>query len=135
MTEQELVRERAAWKKATECETPEDAKHATELRYEWLHGWQEWARKLLERLGLQLPGGHYGDQEARRILGEQLERMALARELVDVQAEDDGLWFMARYITEGALQQALRELHELVEGKTQLESARDLVDRARERQP
>ncbi len=135
MTEQELARERAAWKKATECDAPKDAERAVELRYEWLHAWQEWARKLLEQFGLQLPDGHHGDKEARHILGEQLKRMALARELVNVQAEDEGLWFVPEHITESALQQALRELHEVVEGKTQLECARDLLDRARERQP
>ena len=37
------------------------------------------------------------------------------RALVETQAEDEGLWFYAQYITEAYLQQALRELHALIE--------------------
>jgi len=36
-------------------------------------------------------------------------------DLVQDQAEDEGLWFIAKYITEAYLQRALRELHESVE--------------------
>ena len=36
---------------------------------------------------------------------------------VDEQAEDEGLWFNHKYITEGYLQRSLRELHKVVEGK------------------
>lgn len=35
--------------------------------------------------------------------------------LVEEQANDDGLWFDARYITEAYLQQELRKLHALIE--------------------
>lgn len=37
------------------------------------------------------------------------------RELVNQQAEDDGLWFISRTITEAYLQQALRKLHAVIE--------------------
>ena len=39
-----------------------------------------------------------------------------ALNLVNEQAEDDGLWFNAQYATEAYLQQALRELHAAIEG-------------------
>lgn len=35
--------------------------------------------------------------------------------LVDTQAEDEGLWFDAQYVTEAYLQRALRELHDRCE--------------------
>ena len=35
--------------------------------------------------------------------------------LVEKQAEDEGLWFVAEHITEDYLQVALRELHKAVE--------------------
>jgi hypothetical protein len=35
--------------------------------------------------------------------------------LVDAQAEDDGLWFMAEHATEAYLQRALRHLHDAIE--------------------
>jgi len=37
------------------------------------------------------------------------------RQLVDRQAEDEGLWFVAQTAPEAYLQQALRELHALIE--------------------
>ena len=36
-------------------------------------------------------------------------------EVVDEQAEDEGLWFMAIYASEKYLQQELRRLHEVIE--------------------
>jgi len=39
------------------------------------------------------------------------------QELVDEQAEDEGLWFIAKYITESMLQQALRKLHKEIEDR------------------
>lgn len=36
-------------------------------------------------------------------------------ELVNKQAEDEGIWFIARTAPEAYLQQELRELHECVE--------------------
>lgn len=41
-----------------------------------------------------------------------------ARALVDAQANDEGLWFIAKYSTEAYLQKALRDLHAAVEGET-----------------
>lgn len=35
--------------------------------------------------------------------------------LVDLQAEDDGLWFIAQYASEAYLQAALRQLHAAIE--------------------
>ena len=43
------------------------------------------------------------------------ERLARITSVVDEQAEDDGLWFVAIYITEANLQQALRRLHQEIE--------------------
>lgn len=43
------------------------------------------------------------------------------KKVVAEQAEDEGLWFNAVYITEDYLQQALRRLHRVIEkelGKT-----------------
>jgi hypothetical protein len=40
------------------------------------------------------------------------------RALVDQQAEDDGLWFMAETASEAYLQQELRKLHECIEAAT-----------------
>lgn len=46
-----------------------------------------------------------------------LEDLGLAelRQLVDEQAEDEGLWFIAESATEAYLQQELRRLHAFVE--------------------
>lgn len=38
-----------------------------------------------------------------------------AHELVQQQAEDEGLWFIAQYASEVYLQQALRDLHAAIE--------------------
>lgn len=37
------------------------------------------------------------------------------KKLVSDQADDDGLWFIARYISEAYLQAALRKLHAAIE--------------------
>ena len=42
-----------------------------------------------------------------------------AIELVNKQAEDEGLWFINPTITEDYLQRALRELHAVVENDAQ----------------
>lgn len=39
------------------------------------------------------------------------------QELVDKQANDDGLWFDAETITEAYLQQELRKLHKAIEDR------------------
>jgi len=36
-------------------------------------------------------------------------------ELVDRQAKDEGIWFLAETVTEAYLQQELRKLHDVVE--------------------
>jgi len=43
------------------------------------------------------------------------EKLKQIKELVDKQAEDEGLWFIARTCPEGYLQQELRKLHALIE--------------------
>ena len=40
-----------------------------------------------------------------------------AHDLVTKQAEDDGLWFVAKHATEAYLQDALRKLHTAVESE------------------
>ena len=42
--------------------------------------------------------------------------LAAGREVVDRQAEDEGLWFVAETAAEAYLQQELRRLHSTVEG-------------------
>ena len=44
--------------------------------------------------------------------------LKLARDLVDKQAEDPGLWFITETISEAYLQQELRKLHALIEEGT-----------------
>ena len=41
---------------------------------------------------------------------------AILTEMVEVQANDEGLWFIAMTGAEGYLQQELRRLHALIEG-------------------
>ena len=43
------------------------------------------------------------------------EVLAKIRELVDEQAEDEGIWFQAKTAPEAYLQQELRKLHKLIE--------------------
>jgi hypothetical protein len=47
--------------------------------------------------------------------------------VVNEQAEDGGLWFVAETITEDYLQRALRRLHAAVEGKSHEQCARDAL--------
>lgn len=51
-----------------------------------------------------------------------------ARAIVDEQAEDDGLWFVAETAAEDYLQRALRRLHEAIEGVSQEEAARTALE-------
>jgi hypothetical protein len=39
------------------------------------------------------------------------------QKIVNEQAEDEGLWFRAAYISEDYLQKALRRLHEAIENR------------------
>ena len=58
-------------------------------------------------------GDCYGKLQAEN---EQLEEaIGLVQKVVDEQAEDDGLWYVATYASESYLQQALRKLHAAIE--------------------
>lgn len=52
------------------------------------------------------------------------ERLKLIRQLVDIQAEDDGLWFIADSASEAYFQQRLRELHTVIESDNLAEITR-----------
>lgn len=43
------------------------------------------------------------------------KRMDRILAVVSTQAEDEKLWFVAKYITESGLQSALRDLHRVIE--------------------
>jgi hypothetical protein len=45
------------------------------------------------------------------------------KKCVDIQAEDEGLWYIAESAPEAYVQQALRSLHEVIEDETKLERA------------
>ena len=53
--------------------------------------------------------------------------METAKQVVDEQAQDDGLWFIPQTIAEDYLQRALRRLHAAVEGKSPEQCARDAL--------
>jgi DNA repair exonuclease SbcCD ATPase subunit len=48
-------------------------------------------------------------------LAEAKAEIEKLQEIVNKQAEDPGLWFMAQYASEAYLQAALRELHAQIE--------------------
>lgn len=50
------------------------------------------------------------------------------RALVDEQANDDGLWFIAETCAEAYVQRALRRLHEAIEGKSGDEIALEILN-------
>ena len=54
-------------------------------------------------------------EQAEAELAALRESAQSARELVDIQASNEGLWFVSQSITENYLQQALRNLHGVVE--------------------
>lgn len=43
---------------------------------------------------------------------------AAIKAVIDEQADDEGLWFHAETAAEAYVQQALRRLHAIIEGKT-----------------
>ena len=47
-----------------------------------------------------------------------LDRLRAAQRLVEEQAEDEGLWFIAMTAPEAYLQQELRRLHAVIEGQS-----------------
>jgi hypothetical protein len=57
-------------------------------------------------------------------------RLRAAQKVIAEQAEDDGLWFIAKNSSEAYLQQALRRLHVAIEGKTPDECAYDALRNA-----
>jgi hypothetical protein len=63
-----------------------------------------------------------------RDLGVALDFIQSLQACVAIQAEDEGLWFVAETAPEAYLQQALRRLHEAIEGKTPEECAEELYD-------
>lgn len=63
--------------------------------------------------------GGIGVTEAVEILTRHVGTSVSAREVVDRQANDPGLWFVPTNSTEAYLQRALRELHAAVEGESQ----------------
>lgn len=58
----------------------------------------------------------YAAAQARE--SEAREALERAREVVDAQAEDDGLWFIAETASEAYLQQELRRVHAAIERLT-----------------
>ena len=69
-------------------------------------------------------GAGFRSSFARRSCGVNEKSMIEnARFVVDEQAEDEGLWFVAETITEAYLQSALRRLHAAVENVPQQPSA------------
>ncbi len=53
--------------------------------------------------------------KAETALAKTSQQLAALRQLVNQQAEDAGLWFMAHYASEAYLQEALRALHATIE--------------------
>lgn len=53
--------------------------------------------------------------------------MKTATEIVNEQAKDESLWFVPETITETILQNALRRLHESVEGRSKERAALDAL--------
>lgn len=52
---------------------------------------------------------------------------AAVKAVVDEQALDEGLWFIPETCAEAYLQGALRRLHEVIEGKSRVECAKDTL--------
>jgi hypothetical protein len=60
--------------------------------------------------------------------GEQAWKLDQVSQVLLEQSEDEGLWFVAETPGEEILQQALRRLHEAIEGKTSEQCARAVLD-------
>lgn len=87
---------------------------------------EAWCAETNQRLGtegLEPTGNHISVQFERT-----QAMVEAAREEAEKQAADEGLWFDARYATEAHLQQALRKLHEIIEGKTSKQCALVALD-------
>ena len=74
------------------------------------------------------PGVDYNPPNGQPLGGAaSREKLTHLRQVVNEQAEDEGLWFLSTTITEAYLQGALRRLHEIIEGKTSEECAKILI--------
>jgi len=69
--------------------------------------------------------------QLRKRIDELTSEGATILALVDEQAKDAGLWFAAQSAAEAYVQAELRRLHEVIEGKSGDEIARDLVSTRR----
>lgn len=70
---------------------------------------------LLERWNRRTPSQDAQLSKALQELEAEKERVRKLVEMVNKQAEDEGLWFVAETASEGYLQQELRKLHDAVE--------------------
>lgn len=52
---------------------------------------------------------------------------AIIKAVIEEQANDEGLWFIAETITEAYLQRALRRLHAAIENKSETECAHEVL--------
>lgn len=68
------------------------------------------------------------DTRPLELLRRDSNRLQDARQLIGEQADDDGLWFRAATAPEAMLQNALRRLHEAIEGKTSEECAMEALN-------
>lgn len=89
--------------------------------------WRDDAFRKLAR-GLLNDDAAYAKLQA---MAAELERLtaesARIRAVVGEQANNEGLWFVAKYATEAYLQSELRRLHGVIEGKTGDECAREIL--------
>ena len=75
-------------------------------------------QQALEALDkLYLPGELERVNAAITALRAALAQPSISQQVVDEQAEDEGLWFRAETAAEAYLQQELRRLHAAVEGE------------------
>lgn len=77
--------------------------------------------ELVESLRAQLAAAQEAERtqferDGLRVLELQAQLTTIAA-VVNEQASDDGLWFIAEHATEAYLQAALRRLHAVIEGK------------------
>ena len=57
------------------------------------------------------------------------KRFDAAFALVQIQAKDQGIWFVAQTAPEAYLQDQLRSLHEIIEGKSREQCGREALER------
>ena len=60
-------------------------------------------------------------------MADSAARLLAIQAVVDEQANDAGIWFHAETAAEAYLQQELRRLHEVIEGKTSVECVIDFL--------